>query len=131
MKSENLRLTEAYIKAYNSMDVDGMLNTLHTGIKFRNFSGGKETVSSEGKDAFRKTAEEAVKFFRMREQKIVDLSADDDILEILVDFYGVLATDMPGGQKAGEKIMLEGRSVFTFRDGKIYSIDDYDSPEAL
>jgi hypothetical protein len=35
-----------------------------------------------------------------------------------------LASDLPNGMKAGETLRLNGRSEFTFCDGKIYRIKD-------
>lgn len=36
----------------------------------------------------------------------------DDKVEVGVDYIGTLATDLPDGLKAGEKLKLKGKSIF-------------------
>jgi hypothetical protein len=36
-----------------------------------------------------------------------------------------LAVDFPNGMKAGDVLRLNGRSEYTFRDGRIYQIIDF------
>ncbi|MBN2062515.1 MAG: hypothetical protein JW882_19080 [Deltaproteobacteria bacterium] len=48
----------------------------------------------------------------------------DDQAFIDVAYEGVLASDMANGMKSGETLRLNGRSEFTFRDGKILRITD-------
>jgi hypothetical protein len=38
---------------------------------------------------------------------------------------GVLALDLPNGMHAGQELRLQGRSRFTFQDGKIRTLADY------
>ena len=44
--------------AYNAFDVEGMLATLAADVRFENWSGGRLTAASDGRDAFRVLAEQ-------------------------------------------------------------------------
>lgn len=55
---------------------------------------------------------------------ITSFETKDDQAFMGIDYEGVLASDLPNGMKAGETLRLNGRSEFTFRDGKIYRIAD-------
>ena len=116
---------ENYINAYNSFDVAGMMALLHPEIAFENISNGEVTLSIKGIANFKQQAEEATRYFTTREQKITQLTITDHTAEALIAYTAILAHDLPNGMKAGDKLELEGRSVFTFRDGKIIRLQDY------
>lgn len=117
-------LTERYIAAYNAFDVEGMLALMHPDVLFRNVSGGNVTAEADGIGALRVLAVQSKGLFASRRQEIANLSIEGDRASASVDFKGVLAADVPGGQKAGETLHLSGRSEFEFRDGLFYRITD-------
>ena len=115
---------DAYIRAYNAKDVEGMLANLHPEISFRNLSRGEVTLETEGVDQFREAAEQAAAIFTTRSMTPLGFHFGDDVTSVLVDFSGELAVDLPDGPAAGETLKLRGESVFTFEDGLIVVIED-------
>ena len=118
------QVIERYIQAYNNFDVDGMIRDLHDDILFENVVNGSVNLATHGLEAFRDQAESAKALFRSREQKISGMQFKDDTVEALIDYTGVFAADLPNGPKAGDEIRLRGKSIFTFRDGRIAHIRD-------
>lgn len=123
-ESTKRQLIEDYIRAYNSFDVDGMMACLHHEISFENISQGVVTASANGAGEFRQIAEKGADIFQSRCQTIITLRIDDDSAVAEIDYRGVLAIDIPNGPSAGQEIRLQGRSAFTFREGKITRIVD-------
>ncbi len=115
---------EQYIKAYNTFDVDGMLERLHEAIEFKNISNGEVNTQINGIAAFRQQAEQAKQFFQTREQRITNLTFGDTTTTIDIDYQAVLAIDLPNGMKKGDTLALQGKSIFQFQDDKIISITD-------
>ena len=118
------QLIEKYILAYNSFDIDGMMSLLHSEIKFKNISDGEVNATATGKNEFRAVAEQSKTVFKSRKQTIEFCDIDEDRASVEISFKGVLATDLPNGMKSGEMINLDGRSEFSFKDGKISQIVD-------
>ncbi|GIO33494.1 MULTISPECIES: nuclear transport factor 2 family protein [Paenibacillus] len=126
MNSEQTKaIIEAYLNAYNSFDVEGMLNLLHEDVVFRNFANGELNTETKGKEEFRQLAEQSTKIFSSRRQTITDYQTNDDKVKIQIDYEGTLAVDLPNGLKSGETLQLKGKSVFEFKEGKIAVIEDY------
>lgn len=119
------KIIEEYICAYNRMDVNGMLSNMHADIRFENISNAEITISLNGIEELRNQAKAAASAFKERKQRIVNLEFHQDHVEVIIAFHGILAMDLPGGLKAGERIDLEGRSIFNFRDDKIISLQDF------
>lgn len=117
-------IIENYVRAYNHFDTEGMLKDLHEEVIFQNISGGEVNITTSGKEAFKKQAEEAKQYFKEREQIIKRLLFNGEQTEAEIDYKGVFATDLPGGLKAGEAINLQGKSVFKFRNNKIIEITE-------
>ncbi|MFE6795972.1 nuclear transport factor 2 family protein [Paenibacillus chitinolyticus] len=120
-----ISLVEKYVEAYNAFDIEGMLLLMQEKIVFRNISNGIVNAETEGKDAFRELAGQSKKLFSQRCQTITDYMVKGDRVEVEIDYEGTLAADLPHGPKAGEKIALKGKSVFTIEDGKLLVIEDY------
>ncbi|MCZ8520995.1 MULTISPECIES: nuclear transport factor 2 family protein [Paenibacillus] len=118
-------IIERYIEAYNSFDVEGMLTLLHPDIVFRNFAGGEMNTQTRGIQEFRELAENASHMFASRQQTITDYRMMDEVVEVRIDYEGVLAVDLPNGLKAGETLELQGKSLFELSEGKIVRIEDY------
>jgi hypothetical protein len=113
-----------YIRAYNAFDVEGMMTAVHEKIHFENIAAGQVNLITLGKEEFRKQAEKAREIFREREQRITRLEVKGDHAEVEITYTGVLAMDLPNGLKAGDRISLQGRSLFWFKDGRIIELKD-------
>lgn len=123
--SETKEIIDNYVKAYNSFDVPGMIKLLNKDILFRNVSNGEINMETSGIQEFRKLAEKSAEIFSSRRQTIIECSAIDDKIEVIIDYEGILAVDLPNGFKTGDKMQLKGKSIFRIEDGKIGLIEDY------
>ena len=103
-----------YIEGYNSFDIDKMTADIDENIKFENISGGNVTDYLNGKSAFIHQAEQAKTFFLSRFQKITSISHNQYNSEITIEYEAVLAVDVSESLKTGDKIKLEGKSIFEF-----------------
>lgn len=113
-----------YIDAYNRFDVEGMLRDFHPDIVFENVSGGEVNMSLLGISAFRQQAEGATQVFSEREQQVEDITFSGDTAEVRIRYRGTLAVDIPEGPQRGERIELEGRSLFQFEGDKVLRLTD-------
>lgn len=118
-------IIENYLEAYNSFDIEGMVNLLHKDIIFRNISNGETTTETRGIQAFKELAEQSSSMFSNRRQIITKYSAINDTVEVGIDYEGILAVDFPNGLKIGDILKLNGKSRFEMKDGKISLIEDY------
>jgi hypothetical protein len=115
---------ENYISAYNNFDVEGMLRDLHPEIRFKNISNGETNLSLKGIKAFQQQAEQALSLFSQRKQQIQHITFHQETVEVGIAYQGILASDLPNGMKAGDKIELIGKSIFRFQNDKIIEIQD-------
>ena len=113
-----------YILAYNSFDIEGMMAVVHEKIHFENIAAGQVNLVILGREEFRKQAEKAGEIFKEREQRITRLEVAGDHAEADITYSGVLAVDLPNGLKAGDRIHLQGKSLFWFREGRIIELKD-------
>ncbi|WP_136605480.1 nuclear transport factor 2 family protein [Paenibacillus dokdonensis] len=123
--SESKELIDNYVEAYNSFDVPGMIRLLHKDILFRNISNGEVNMETQGTQEFRELAEKSTQIFSSRRQTIIDCNAINDKIEVIIDYEGILAVDLPNGLKTGDQMQLKGKSVFRIEEGKISLIEDY------
>jgi ketosteroid isomerase-like protein len=121
---EKRAVVERYIAAYNSFDIDGMMAVIHPDSEFKNMSGGEVNATASGAKEFRQLAERSKDLFTSRKQTITGFEVNSDQASVEIAYEGVLACDLPNGMKAGEALSLNGRSEFTFRDGKIFGLRD-------
>jgi hypothetical protein len=117
-------VVKKYIQAYNNFDISGMLVNLHPDIVFRNIAGGVVNLITNGIAEFENQAKQAEKIFSEREQKIKNITVKGDSVEVLIEYEGLLAVDLPNGLKAGTILKLNGKSVFGFAANKIITLDD-------
>ncbi|NJL36698.1 MAG: nuclear transport factor 2 family protein [Leptolyngbyaceae cyanobacterium RM2_2_4] len=122
---EKRALLERYLDAYNSFDIERMMELIHQDIEFKNVSGGEVNASASGKNEFRALAEQSKRLFSSRKQTVTKFNLDGDGASLEIEYVGVLATNLPNGMKLGETLQLTGRSELDFRDGKIYRLTDY------
>jgi len=121
---EREQMIQAYVEAYNRFDVEGMLVHLDENIQFENISNGEVTLSLIGKEAIRQQAEQSKGYFSERCQTITSFKHENNLCEIEVDYEAVLDIDLPMGLKKGDRIQLDGRSVFQFENDKIIALTD-------
>lgn len=125
MTPEAMRaLVDDYLAAYNRMDVEAMLRTLHPDIAFTNISAGQANATASGLAAFRALAEQSLPLFAQRHQAVLGFEAGAGRAVAAIAFRAVLARDLPNGLQAGQVLSLAGRSEFEFRDGAISRITD-------
>ncbi|GAV11800.1 hypothetical protein PBN151_1729 [Paenibacillus sp. NAIST15-1] len=124
-RKEEVASIEEYVRAYNSFDIEGIVELLHPDIVFRNVANGEVTVETHGIEPFQQLAQQSAGLFSSRRQTILQYIESDGSIEIEIDYEGTLALDLPNGLKAGDKIQLTGKSIFTFTNGKISSIEDH------
>ena len=122
--SKELDLVTDYIFAYNESDIDKMLEPLHDEVVFKNISNGTVNLVTSGKEEFRRQAEQAKQYFSHREQRITNLKAEGNQIIVAINYRGIAAIELPNGLKPGDTLRLQGKSVFSFENGKIISIED-------
>ncbi len=124
MNERYYKIIENYIDAYNKFDTDGMILDLHKDIKFENISNNEVNMAFNGIESFKNQAEQAKHLFKEREQKITNMRFNGDQVEVNICYRGILASDLPNGLKAGDRIELNGKSIFKFKNNKIIEIKD-------
>ena len=82
-------------------------------------------MALDGIDAFRALAEQSKGLFSEREQRITHIERAGDMLVAGIAYRGRLAADIPGGPAAGAVLELNGRSEFSFAEGRIVRIVDH------
>jgi hypothetical protein len=117
-------LIDRYIDAYNRLDVEGMLATLHPQVSFENVTAGVTTVRTHGIEEFRRLAQGTLPLFARRRQTVIRYSEHNGVADVGIAFEGVFALDLPNGARAGQAIALEGRSEFRVHDGLLIHIAD-------
>lgn len=113
-----------YIEAYNNFDIARMVKHFDDRIAFKNISNGQVNLSLTGKQEFIEQAEKAKEYFSERKQTVVSISHDKDESEVAIDYYAVLAVDLPQGLKKGEALNLKGTSIFKFAGHKVVALTD-------
>jgi SnoaL-like domain len=113
-----------YIKAYNSFDIDSMLALLHPDVRFKNLSNGEINAQAIGKSEFESLARQSATLFKKRTQTIKSLEITGDKATVEVDFIAILAKALSDNLQAGDKLIVQGKSEFIFKDNLILSIVD-------
>ena len=122
--SRKEHIIRSYINAYNQFDIPGMVANLHDNIVFKNIQDGETNLLLQGKKEFRQQAELTKTYFKERQQNITSVKHSEDQTEIEIDYYAVLAADMPNGLKKGNELRLTGKSIFKFSDDRIIELTD-------
>lgn len=126
MENEEMqRLIERYLSAYNTFDIQGMLDVLDEDIRFLNIAQGIVTTETQGIPDFRALAEQSVQIFSERRQTIRQIEFTQGGAEVEIDYEATLAVDLPNGMKAGEVLQLQGKSVFQKKGEKLVRIEDH------
>ena len=120
----HLQIIKNYISAYNTFDIERMLQDFNDEIYFENVHNGQVNLQTSGIAEFKKQAEIAKTLFKEREQKIIDIKFEDNMAQVRIDFTAILSDDPANGSQAGAALNMSGDSVFVFEDGKIVQITD-------
>ena len=115
---------DAYMTAYNALDLPGMLACLADDVHFRNLSGGKLTAETTGKQAFEELARIGIKIVASRRQMALHAITVADTTLVEIAYCAVVASHPPSGWTAGERIELVGASLFRLDGGKIVQLID-------
>jgi len=118
------KAVETYINAYNNFDVEGMLSQMHPEIKFENISNGQITLTTNGIEELKNQALQAKELFKERKQTALNMVIRENEVEVEIDYFGILAQDLPNGMKADDKIELKGKSIFKFKEDKFIELKD-------
>lgn len=118
-------LIDRYIDAYNRIDVDAMLVTMHNEVIFENYTAGVLSVRTVGAYELRHLAESSKYLFSARRQTITSYREVDGVAHAQIHFEGTFAIDLPNGVRAGQSIALDGRSEYRERDGLLIYIADF------
>lgn len=122
--TEMRALVDRYIEAYNRMDVDAMLLTVHRDVTFENISGGVVNSKTSGIDELKALAQQSLSLFAERHQNILSFETYGSGVVASIAFHAVFAMDILNGPKKGQVLNLSGRSEFEFKDGVISKITD-------
>jgi hypothetical protein len=118
-------LIDRYIDAYNRMDVDAMLATVHSDVIFENYTAGQLGMRTIGIHELRHLAESSRGLFSARRQTVTDYREAAGVAYVQIFFEGTFAIDLPNGVRAGQRVAMPGRSEFRERDGSLIHIADY------
>ena len=110
-----------YIDAYNNLDIERMVENMAEDVSFTNVSSEEITMETNSKAEFIQQAEEATDIFSERKQSIKNIHVIDNIIEVELNYRGVIGKDVMDILKAGDIIEVEGKSVFTFNDEGLIS----------
>jgi ketosteroid isomerase-like protein len=117
------QIIETYLSAYNSKDVDALVECVSADVVFENVSNAGQSIKIEGRDAFAELARQAAALFTSRQQTVRTAVVDGDNVAIEVDWLGTPAVDL-GAMKAGTEVALRGASFITLSGGKLSRIVD-------
>ncbi|AMM51111.1 hypothetical protein TH61_07840 [Rufibacter sp. DG15C] len=113
-----------YLEGYNQFDVENMIAHFDENIVFENVSNGEVNMSLHGVESFKKQAEQATTYFSSRKQTPISFQHQDNQTEVALDYQAILAMDFPTGQRKGDELKLQGKSVFTFSGDKVIKLVD-------
>jgi hypothetical protein len=93
-----------YIKAYNALEVPGMVKDKDPSLLFENISNGHVNMSLQGIESFKNQAEQALDYFSSRNQDILSVRHENEQSIVKIAYEAKLAMDFPNGLKKGDKI---------------------------
>ena len=118
------RIIADYIKGYNNFDIDRMVKDFDKDMIFENLSNGESTLVLNGVEAFREQATQSTSYFAERMQTVKSFIHLPDQTEVEIDYFAILAADLPNGMKKGEELKISGKSIFRFSGDKIIGLID-------
>jgi hypothetical protein len=124
MSIKQEEIVKDYIDGYNQFNVDKMTANFDDAVVFKNVQNGSVTLSTTGLMAFKQQAEKAKEFFSQRTQTIKSFKHTGNQSEIDIDYYAVVAVDLPNGLKKGQELVLSGKSIFEFHNDRVIKLTD-------
>lgn len=103
MYSKREQIIKNYIEGYNTFDVTQMLQDVHPKVSFQNIQNDVETFSLQGKENFKKQAEEALSYFLKRHQEILKMEHQKQRSTIDIHYSATAGMDLPIGIKKEPK----------------------------
>lgn len=126
MKKEKQKIIiENYVSAFNTFDIKKMVNDLDEKITFKNTENGLITLTTNNLEEFVDISKKTMDFFKNRRIEILEFEYIDKVVVIYYKFSAVLSQDLNDKIKTGDNFTLGGKSVFTFKNKKIISIEDF------
>lgn len=113
-----------YLEGYNNFDVDKMVKDFDKNVVFENISNGESSLVIHGIAAFKEQAAQATSYFSVRKQTAKSFKHLPEQTEVEIDYYAVLATDLPNGMKNGDEVNFAGKSIFRFSGDRITELRD-------
>jgi hypothetical protein len=118
------KMIENYIEGYNQFDIYKMVADFEYHIIFKNIQNDETNMSLIGLEEFKQQAEQAKTYFTTRAMTIKSFKHLDNETETEIDYYAILAIDLPNGLKKGQELNLKGKSIFKFLGNKISELTD-------
>ncbi len=118
-------LVENYIKAYNAIEVESMLEFFTEDCLFENVSNSGHSTVCHGKAQLRQLAMQTAQVFAKRQQTVKNWVIGDGKIVAEIDYEATFAMDLPNGIKAGQELKLRGVSVYEIEGDKIRRLADY------
>ncbi len=87
MEAQQKTMVESYIDAYNSFDVERMMQHLDDAPIFENVAGDEVNLHIEGLDAFKKQAKEATQYFSERKQTVESWTFGEEEVQIKISYF--------------------------------------------
>lgn len=126
MKKEKQKIIiEDYISAFNSFDMAKMSENLSENLSFKNTENGIITLSSNSKKEFIDISKKSMDFFKDRKIEIIEVDYMDKIVIVYYKFIATLEQDLNDNLKKGDIFRIGGKTIFTFKNKKIISIEDF------
>jgi steroid delta-isomerase-like uncharacterized protein len=116
-------IIQNYLDAYNSKDVDALVDCVADAVVFENVSNSGQSMKIEGRDAFAQLANQAAAMFVSRNQSVRMAVVDGNNVALEIAWTGTPAVDL-GTMKAGVEVAMRGASFITISDGKLARIVD-------
>jgi hypothetical protein len=117
-------IVKNYIEGYNQFNSDKMFVDFDEHVVFENIQNAELNMSLMGLKALRDQAEQAKRYFTTRRQTITSFKHSGDETEIEIDYFAILAIQLPNGLKKGDELNLKGKSIFKFLNNKIIKLTD-------
>lgn len=118
------KIIENYVKGYNEFDITRMIRDFSDDVIFENVQNGQISMKLDGIHEFINQAQTAKQFFSQRKQTILSFKHKSEKTEVEINYFGILAKDIPNGLKKGHEIKLEGTSIFEFKGKNIIKLTD-------
>jgi len=119
-------IVQQYISAYNNFDIEKMVSLMHRDCIFESRVNNKVTLSTKGQTSFRQICNLSKKNYKFRKQVIEDFKEYENKVEVKLYFKATLAVDIPDLGKKDEQIAFETKSIFEFKNERIYKITNLD-----